>query len=95
MKVQQVPANNKEAIGFSLNETDFSAGENTPRISIPLAVFDGQGRYHLTQLTLAIASIVLSWPKVHWETNSLHEMQFSKKAVEEICWRKNELKNIK
>ena len=85
MKVQQVPANNKEVISFSLNETDFSAGENTPRISIPLAVFDGQGRYHLTQLTLAIASIVLSWPKVHWETNSLLEMQFSKKAVEEIC----------
>ena len=58
MKVQQVPANNKEKISSSLNETDFSTGENTPRISIPLAIFDGQGRCHLTQLTLA--SIVLS-----------------------------------
>lgn len=78
MKVQQVPANNKEAISFSLNETHSSTGENTPRISIPLTVFDGQGRYHLTQLTLA--SIVLSWPKVHLKTNSLHEMQFWKKG---------------
>lgn len=93
MKVQQVPANNEEAISFSLNETDSSTGETTPRISIPAEVFDGQGSYHLTQLTLA--SIVLSWPKVHLKTNSLHEMQFWKKAVEEICWRKNELKNIK
>lgn len=81
MKVQQVPANNEEAISFYLNETDSSTGGTTPRISIPSEVFDGQGSYHLTQLKLA--SIVLSWPKVHLKTNSLHEMQFWKKS----CWR--------
>ena len=50
MKVQQIPANNEEAISFSLNETDFSTGEtDIARISIPLAVFEGQeGKYHLT-----------------------------------------------
>ena len=50
MKVQQIPANNEEAISFSLNETDFATGEtDIARISIPLAVFKGQGgKYHLT-----------------------------------------------
>ena len=43
MKVQQLRPNNKEAISFSLNETDFPTGETgIARISIPLAVFEGQ-----------------------------------------------------
>ena len=50
MKVQQIPANHEEAISFSLIETDFSKGEtDIARISIPLAVFEGQeGKYCLT-----------------------------------------------
>ena len=49
MKVQQIRPNNKEAISFSLNERDFPTGETgIARISIPLAVFEGQeGKYHL------------------------------------------------
>lgn len=76
MKVQQVSESNKEAISFSLNETDVSTGENSARISIPLAVFEGQGKYHLTQLTSVF--IVLASPKVHWNIYSLHEVQFKK-----------------
>ena len=50
MKVQQIQPNNKEAISFSLNETDFPTGETgIARISTPLAVFEGQeGKNHLT-----------------------------------------------
>ena len=50
MKVQQIRPNNKQAISFSLNETDFSTAETgITRISIPLAVFEEQeGKYHLT-----------------------------------------------
>lgn len=50
MKVQQISANDKEAISFSLNETDFSKGKiDIARISIPLAVFEGQeSKYHST-----------------------------------------------
>ena len=50
MKVQQIRQNDKEAISFSLNETDFRERETgIARISIPLAVFEGHdGKYHLT-----------------------------------------------
>ncbi|CAH3021194.1 unnamed protein product [Porites evermanni] len=43
MKVQQIRPNDKEAISFSLNETDFRERETgIARISIPLAVFEGR-----------------------------------------------------
>ena len=52
MKVQQIRTNDKEAISFSLNETDFRERERETgiaRIFIPLAVFEGhEGKYHLT-----------------------------------------------
>lgn len=88
MKVQQIPANHEEAISFSLNETDFSKGEtDIARISIPLAVFEGQeGKYCLTLLTTA--STVLSWPKVHWEFLTFAP-QYRNGAVEIAEWKMN------
>ena len=80
MKVQQIRPNDKEAISFSLNETDFRERETgIARISIPLAVFEGhEGKYHLTWLTSACT--VLSWPKVHWEFFTFAP-QYRKEAV--------------
>ncbi|CAH3181492.1 unnamed protein product [Porites lobata] len=72
MKVQQIPANHEEAISFSLNETDFSKGEtDIARISIPLAVFEGQeGKYCLTILYNGIEEYMPSIGNVRLENGA-------------------------
>jgi len=43
MKIQRVSANTKGVISFSLSETNFSGGEDNTNISIPSAIFLGEG----------------------------------------------------
>ena len=43
MKIQRVSTNTKGVIGFSSSETNFSGGEDNANISIPSAIFLGEG----------------------------------------------------
>ena len=44
IKIEKISADNKEAIMFSLNETEHSTKEYISSISLPPKIFKGQGR---------------------------------------------------
>jgi len=59
MKIRKVPADTKDAVVFSVNETDFSATDSWASISLPPVTFEGKGRVNLlfgimTQYTTGI-----------------------------------------
>ena len=43
IKIQKISADNKDAIIFSVNETDYSTKEDRASISLPSGIFKGQG----------------------------------------------------
>ena len=47
MKIQKVPADNKDAVVFAVNNADYSAGEGRASISLPSTIFKGQGRVQM------------------------------------------------
>ena len=44
MKIKKVPADIKDAVVFSVNETDYSATDGWASISLPPVTFKGKGR---------------------------------------------------
>ena len=44
MKIKKVPAETKDAVVFSVNETDYSGKDGWAIISLPPGTFAGKGR---------------------------------------------------
>ena len=47
IKVQKVSAKNNGAVTFTVNETEYSAGEGRAVISLPTGIFKGHGRVYI------------------------------------------------
>ena len=56
MKIQKVSVNNKDAVAFSVRKTNHSEVEDGASISLPSAIFKGQGR---VKYALYIVSMLL------------------------------------
>ena len=59
MKIQKIPADNKNAVTFTVNETSDVGGECTPSISLPPGIFKGQGRVQFLYAMLCYEKVLM------------------------------------
>ena len=60
MKIERISTNAKGVISFSASETNFSGGEDNANISIPSAIFLGEG-IRFCSFDLLLISTLLRW----------------------------------